>query len=34
VLRHPQSEEVLPHLQLQLPVLQFVPIAPHKLLLI
>jgi len=28
VLRHPQSEEVLPHVQLELPVLQFVPIAP------
>ena len=28
VLRHPQSEEVLPHVQTELPVLQFVPIAP------
>ena len=28
VLRHPQSEEVLPHVQLELPLLQFVPIAP------
>ena len=28
VLHHPQSEEVLPHVQLELPVLQFVPIAP------
>ena len=28
VLRHPQSEEVLPPLQMELPVLQFVPIAP------
>jgi len=28
VLRHPQSEEVLPHVQLELPMLQFVPIAP------
>ena len=27
-LRHPQREEVLPHMQLELPVLQFVPIAP------
>jgi len=27
-LRHPQSEEVLLHVQLELPVLQFVPIAP------
>jgi len=24
-LRHPQSEEVLPHVQLELPMLQFVP---------
>ena len=29
VLRHPQSEEVLPHAQLELPLLQFVPIAPY-----
>ena len=28
VLRHPQREEVLPHLQLELPMLQFVPVAP------
>ena len=28
VLRHPQSEEVLPHVQTELPLLQFVPIAP------
>ena len=28
VLRHPQREEVLPHFQLELPMLQFVPIAP------
>ena len=28
VLRHPQSEEVPPHVQLELPVPQFVPIAP------
>ena len=28
VRRHPQSEEVLPHVQTELPVLQFVPIAP------
>jgi len=28
-LRHPQSEEVLPHVQLELPVLQFVPDAPR-----
>ena len=28
VLRHPQREEVLPRVQLELPLLQFVPIAP------
>ena len=28
VLCHPQSEEVLPHVHMQLPVLQFVAIAP------
>jgi len=28
VLRQPQSEEVLPHVQTELPVPQFVPIAP------
>jgi len=28
VLRHPQSEEVLPYVQTELPLLQFVPIAP------
>jgi len=28
VLRHPQSEEILPHIQLELPMLQFVPVAP------
>jgi len=28
VLRHPQREEVLPHVQLELPMLQFVPVAP------
>jgi len=27
-LRHHQREEVLPHVQMELPVLQFVPIAP------
>jgi len=27
-LRHPQSEEVLPHVQLELPLLQFVPVGP------
>ena len=27
-LCHPQREEVLPHVQLELPLLQFVPIAP------
>jgi len=27
-LRHPQREEVLPHVQTELPVLQLVPIAP------
>ena len=28
VLRHPQREEVVPRVQTELPVLQFVPIAP------
>ena len=28
VLSHPQSEEVLPHIQTELPMLQFVPVAP------
>jgi len=28
VLRHPQSERVLPHVQVELPMLQFVPTAP------
>ena len=28
VLCHPQREEVLPHVQLELPLLQFVPVAP------
>jgi len=28
VLRHPQREVVLPHVQMELPVLQFVPVAP------
>jgi len=28
VLRQPQSEEVLPRVQMELPMLQFVPIAP------
>ena len=28
VLRHPQREEILPHIQTELPVLQFVPVAP------
>ena len=27
-LHHPQREEVLPHVQLELPLLQFVPIVP------
>jgi len=27
-LRHPQREEILPHVQTELPLLQFVPIAP------
>jgi len=27
-LHHPQSEEVLPHVQMELPMLHFVPIAP------
>jgi len=30
VLRHPQREEILPHVQTELPVLQFVPIAPCR----
>jgi len=28
VLRHPQREAILPHIQMELPVFQFVPIAP------
>ena len=28
VLRHPQREEVLPHVPMELPLLQFVPVAP------
>ena len=28
VLHHPQREEVLPHVQTELPMLQFVPVAP------
>jgi len=28
VLHHPQREEVLPHVQVELPLLQFVPVAP------
>ena len=28
VLRHPQSEKVLPHVWMELPMLQFVPVAP------
>jgi len=28
MLRHPQREEVLPHVQMELPKLQFVPVAP------
>ena len=28
VLRHPQREEVLPHVQMELPMLQLVPVAP------
>jgi len=28
LLRHPQSEEILPHVQMELPMLQVVPIAP------
>jgi len=28
VLRHPQREDVLPHVQTELPMLQFVPVAP------
>jgi len=27
-LCHPQSEDILPHVQLELPLLQFVPVAP------
>jgi len=34
VLYHPHREEVLPHVQLELPVLQFVPIAPCPVLFI
>ena len=30
VLHHPQREEVLPHVQTELPVLQFVPVAPCR----
>ena len=30
VLCHPQSEEVLPHVQTELPMLQFVPVAPSS----
>jgi len=30
VLRHPQREEVLPHVQVELPMLQFVPVAPCR----
>ena len=29
VLHHPQREEVLPHVQTELAMLQFVPIAPY-----
>jgi len=32
-LHHPQREEVLPHVQTELPLLQFVPIAPCPVLL-
>ena len=28
VLHHPQSEEILPRVQMELPMLQFVPVAP------
>jgi len=28
VLRHPQREEVLPRVQVELPMVQFVPVAP------
>jgi len=28
VLHHPQREEILPHVQMELPVLRFVPVAP------
>jgi len=28
VLHHPQREEILPHVQTELPVLQFVPVTP------
>jgi len=31
VLHHPQREEVLPHVQTELPMLQFVPVAPSSL---
>jgi len=29
-LRHPQREEVLPHVQLELPVLQFAPVKEER----
>ena len=28
VLHHPQNKEVLPHVQTEIPMLQFVPVAP------
>ena len=28
VLHHPHSEEVLPHVEMELPLLEFVPVAP------
>jgi len=33
VLRHPQREEVLPHVQTELPVLQFVPLKNQQVTL-
>jgi len=33
-LRHPQREEVLPHVRTELPLLQFVPIAPCPVIVI
>ena len=32
VLRHPQREEVLPHVQVELPMLQFVPVKDENII--